>query len=339
MMAALGVGAYTAGIFHMFTHAFFKALLFLGAGSLIHSVHSNNMSDMGGLRKYMPHTFWTFLIGSLALAGIFPLAGFFSKDEIVGEALRAANEGTRVTAWIVFITAIVVAFLTALYMTRVVVKTFWGDFRGHGKPHESPSSMVTPLWILAFASLTVGFLGFPVIGPFQDWITVPGHEHPGFSTFYNIVLPVASVGIALAGVALGWQLFARNKWRTDIVRSPFGWVYSFVQNKYYMDDLYLGGIVRPIQYKLSKAAYWSNQHVLDGAVNGAARGSLAASRGAYADRSKRRRFRGERSRRPYGMVRGLVAIRTNRPRATLRSRALRCDRAVRGTAGIHLGRG
>jgi NADH-quinone oxidoreductase subunit L len=281
MMAALGVGAYTAGIFHMFTHAFFKALLFLGAGSLIHSVHSNNMSDMGGLRKYMPHTFRTFLIGSLALAGIFPLAGFFSKDEIVGEALRAANEGTRVTAWIVFITAIVVAFLTALYMTRVIVKTFWGDFRGTGKPHESPSAMVTPLWILAIASLTVGFLGFPVIGPFQDWITVPGHEHHGFSTFYNVVLPVASVGIALAGVALGWQLFARNKWRTDIVRSPFGWAYSFVQNKYYMDDLYLGGIVRPIQYKLSKGAYWSNQRVLDGAVNGSARGSLAASRGAY----------------------------------------------------------
>ena len=281
MMAALGVGAYTAGIFHMFTHAFFKALLFLGAGSLIHAVHSNNMSDMGGLRKYMPHTFRTFIIGSLALAGIFPLAGFFSKDEIVGEALRAANEGTRITAWIVFITAIVVAFLTALYMTRAVVKTFWGDYRGTGHPHESPSSMVTPLWILAVGSLTVGFLGFPIIGPFQDWITVPGHEHPGFSTFYNIVLPVASVGIALAAVALGWQLFARNKWRTDIVRSPFGWAYSFVQNKYYMDDLYLGGIVRPIQYRLSKGAYWSNQRVLDGAVNGSARGSLAASRGAY----------------------------------------------------------
>jgi len=281
MMAALGVGAYTAAIFHMFTHAFFKALLFLGAGSLIHAVHSNNMSDMGGLRKYMPHTFRTFIIGSLALAGIFPFAGFFSKDEIVGEALRAANEGTRVTAWIVFITAIVVAFLTALYMTRAVVKTFWGDYRGHGHPHESPGSMVTPLWVLAVGSLTVGFLGFPVIGPFKSWITVPGHENPGFSTFYNLILPVASVGIAAAGVALGWQLFARNRWRTDIVKSPFGWSYSFVQNKYYMDDFYLGGIVRPIQYRLSKGAYWINQHVIDGIVNGSARGSLAASRGAY----------------------------------------------------------
>ena len=95
MMAALGVGAYTASVFHLFTHAFFKALLFLGAGSLIHAVHSNNMSDMGGLRKYMPHTYRTFLIGSLALGGIFPFAGFFSKDEIVGEALRAATKVRR----------------------------------------------------------------------------------------------------------------------------------------------------------------------------------------------------------------------------------------------------
>ena len=199
----------------------------------------------------------------------------------MGEALRAANEGTRVTAWIVFITAIVVAFLTALYMTRVVVKTFGGEYRGHGRPHESPGSMVSPLWVLAVGSLTVGFLGFPVIGPFKSWITVPGHEHPGFSTFYNIVLPVASVAIAAAGVALGWQLFARNRWRTDILKSPFGWSYTFVQNKYFMDDFYLGGIVRPIQYRLSKGAYWFNQHVIDAVVNGSARGSLAASRGAY----------------------------------------------------------
>ncbi|MGH2808853.1 MAG: NADH-quinone oxidoreductase subunit 5 family protein, partial [Actinomycetota bacterium] len=127
MMAALGVGAYTAAVFHLFTHAFFKALLFLGAGSLIHAVHSNNMSDMGGLRNYMPHTFRTFIIGSLALAGIFPLAGFWSKDEIVGGALRAANDLNQITAWIVFVAAILTAFLTALYMARACFKTFWGE--------------------------------------------------------------------------------------------------------------------------------------------------------------------------------------------------------------------
>src|ERR687891_824830 len=130
MMAALGVGAYTAAVFHMFTHASFKALLFLGAGSVIHAVHSNNMSDMGGMKDHMPHTFRTFIIGSLGLAGIFPLAGFFSKDEIIGGALRSASETHQAAAWIVLISALVTAFLTALYMTRACIKTFWGEYRG-----------------------------------------------------------------------------------------------------------------------------------------------------------------------------------------------------------------
>jgi NADH-quinone oxidoreductase subunit L len=281
MMAALGVGAYTAGVFHLFTHAFFKALLFLGAGSLIHSVHSNNMSDMGGLRKYMPHTYRTFIIGSLALAGIFPLAGFFSKDEIIGEALRAANTETQVTAWIVFISAMLTAFLTALYMARACIKTFFGEYRGHGTPHESPGNMVTPLWILAGASLTVGFLGFPIIGPFQDWVNVPGHHHPGFSTLYNLGLPVLSVMLAVLAIWIGYTMFYRNKWRVDVLSGPFAWTYRLVENKFYLDDIYMKWIVRPVQYTFSRAAYWTNQHVLDGIVNGAATGTVATSKGVY----------------------------------------------------------
>ncbi len=282
MMAALGVGAYTASIFHLFTHAFFKALLFLGAGSLIHAVHSNNMSDMGGLRKYMPHTYKTFLIGSLALGGIFPFAGFWSKDEIVGEALRASSEGTQAAALFVLVAALVTAFLTALYMTRVCVKTFWGEYRGHGHPHESPGSMVTPLWVLALATCVVGFLGLPVVGPFLDWIFIPGEEHPGFSTAYNIVLPVASVSIAGSAIWLGWQLFYKERWKFDVLKGPFAWTYRFVANKYYLDDIYLGAIVKPIQYPLAKAANWFNQHVLDGVVNGTAAGTIASSRVTYA---------------------------------------------------------
>ena len=281
MMAALGVGAYTASVFHLFTHAFFKALLFLGAGSLIHAVHSNNMSDMGGLRKFMPHTFRTFIIGSLALAGIFPLAGFWSKDEIVGGALRAASEGDQVTAWIVFGAAVLTAFLTALYMSRACFKTFWGEYRGHGTPHESPSSMVTPLWILAGATVVVGFLGMPVIGPFQDWITIPGHEHHGFSTFYNLIVPLASVGIAALAILLGYQLFLKERWKYDILAGPFAWLYRFVENKYYLDDIYMRGIVKPVQYPISRAAYWTNQKVLDGAVNGTAAGTVATARATY----------------------------------------------------------
>ena len=283
MMAALGVGAYTAGIFHLFTHAFFKALLFLGAGSVIHAVHSNNMSDMGGLRHHMPHTFRTFIIGSLGLAGIFPLAGFFSKDEIIGGALRSASEGAQVAAWVVFVTALVTAFLTALYMTRACVKTFWGDYRGNGHPHESPGSMVTPLWVLAIGTVTVGFLGLPVVGPFQDWITVPGEEHHGFETLYNLILPVGSLLIAGAAIYLGYLLFYRERFRYDILAGPFGWMYRFVENKYYLDDLYLGAIVKPIQYPIAQFTYWTNQNVLDGVVNGAATGTIFTARHTYDD--------------------------------------------------------
>jgi len=283
MMAALGVGAYTAAIFHLFTHAFFKALLFLGAGSVIHGVHSNNMSDMGGLRKYMPHTFKTFIIGSLALAGIFPLAGFFSKDEIIGGALRAATgDHHQIAAWIVLVSGIITAFLTALYMTRACVKTFWGEYRGNGTPHESGGGIVTPLWILAGASVLVGFIGFPVIGPFADWITVPGHEHHGFEALYNIVLPILATVVAVAGIGLGYVFFYKRDWRVDILNSPFAWMYRFAQNKYYLDDFYLNGVVRPVQYPISRGTYWVDRKIIDGLVNGVALGTLATARPTYA---------------------------------------------------------
>jgi NADH-quinone oxidoreductase subunit L len=281
MTAALGVGAYTAGVFHLFTHAFFKALLFLGAGSVIHAAHSNNMSDMGGLKEHMPHTFRTFIIGSLGLAGIFPLAGFFSKDEIIGGALRSASELGRASSWVVLIAATVTAFLTALYMTRAVIKTFWGTYRGQGHPHESPGSMVTPLWVLAFGTITVGFLGFPVIGPFKSWINVPGEAHHDFEALYNLILPIGATVVAVLAIWIGIQFFYRERWRLDILGGPFGWIYRFVANKYYLDDFYLKGIVRPIQYPVARATYWTNQKVLDGAVNGVAIATVALSKPTY----------------------------------------------------------
>ena len=142
---ALGVGAWTAAVFHLFTHAFFKALLFLGAGSVSHSGshHSFDMKkDMGGLRKYMPITFWTFMIGTLALAGIFPFAGFWSKDEILITAGKSGFDGF-------LIVGLVGAFLTAAYMARCVYLTFFGEYRGHGHPHESERTITIPLIILA----------------------------------------------------------------------------------------------------------------------------------------------------------------------------------------------
>ncbi|HVL63561.1 MAG TPA: NADH-quinone oxidoreductase subunit L, partial [Actinomycetota bacterium] len=280
MMAALGVGAFTAGIFHLFTHAVFKALLFLGAGSLIHAVHSNNMSDMGGMRRFMPHTYRTFMIGSLALAGIFPLAGFWSKDEILGASLRHAVEG-HWSAWVVFVTAMVTAFLTALYMTRACIKTFFGEYRGHGHPHESPGSMVSPLWILAGLSCVVGFLGIPVIGPFADWITLPGEDHHGFSAAYNLVLPAATLVLAGLAIYLGYLMFYKERIRIGIVGSPFEWAYRFVENKYYLDDIYMNGVVKPVQYPLARATYWTNQNLLDGVIHGTARGTLRSSDFTY----------------------------------------------------------
>ncbi|MFP3915127.1 MAG: NADH-quinone oxidoreductase subunit L [Actinomycetota bacterium] len=170
MMTAVAAGGYTAGLFHLFTHAFFKALLFLGAGSVIHAVHSNNMSDMGGLRKEMPRTYWTFVVGSLALAGIIPFAGFWSKDEILA---TLDFEGYTAVMWI----AVAGAFVTAFYMARAVALTFHGTYKGHGHPHESPPVMTGPLVALAIPSALAGFLNIPGVSwpgihNFTEWLAV-----------------------------------------------------------------------------------------------------------------------------------------------------------------------
>ena len=272
MMAALGVGAYTASVFHLFTHAFFKALLFLAAGSVIHAVGSNFMSDMGGLRRRMPVTFVTFLIGAAALAGIFPLAGFFSKDEIVGEALRAASEQHRIAAWVVFLSALVTAFLTALYMTKVCARVFFGDYKGSREPHESPPTMTGPLWVLAVGTVFAGLLGLPEVGVFGGWINIPGQASPGFSSFYNFLLPLGSLLIALLGVWLGWQMFMIGRFRADVRAGRLGWLYALVRNKYYLDDLFLQGLVRPVQYPVAGGTYrFLDQSVIDASVEGIAR--------------------------------------------------------------------
>ena len=141
--------------------------------------------------------------------------------------------------------------------------------------------MVTPLWILGVGSATVGLLGIPVIGVFQDWITLPGEEHYAFSFGYNIILPLAT--LVLAGLAfwLGYMMFYKDRIKIDLLRSPFAWVYTFVENKYYLDDIYMNGIIRPVQYPIARFAYWTNQHILDGVVNGVAKGTLVVSDQTY----------------------------------------------------------
>jgi NADH-quinone oxidoreductase subunit L len=277
MVAALGVGpdGYPAAMFHLFTHAFFKALLFLGAGSVIHAVHSNDMNDMGGLRKAMPATYVTFLIGALALGGVPPFSGFFSKDELI-LAAKDANY------WWLVVVLLVGAILTAFYTTRMVLMTFFGEYRGEAHPHESPSVMTVPLWILAGATCVVGLLGFAPLGaPFLDWVHFGAEPiHAVFSPFVA-VLSVVAVAI---GIAVGYRVYQR--YRTPDPITKLGSVYTLLEHKYYLDDIYWNGIIRPIRDPLAAAAYWTNQYVIDGVVNGTAKFAYAfAALAAWFDRN------------------------------------------------------
>jgi NADH-quinone oxidoreductase subunit L len=284
MVMALGIGAWVAAIFHLFTHAFFKALLFLGAGSVSHSGshHSFDMKDdMGGLRKYMPITFVTFVIGSLALAGIFPLAGFWSKDEILVTAGRTGFD------FFLYV-GLAGAFLTAAYMTRCVYLTFFGEFRGHGEPHESPPAITVPLVVLAGLSVLAGFTNAGAFGieKFKDWfeagVALPALEHADFEAVKAVLsVSIAAIGIGVA--AYFW--FQREELgalrgltqRNALARAG----YRLLERKLYLDDLYEKVIVGGIKGPVARGTYWFDQHVIDGAVNGVARGVARLGRVAY----------------------------------------------------------
>src|SRR3954464_6779592 len=280
MIMALGVGAWTGGIFHLFTHAFFKACLFLGAGSVSHSVHSFDMKkDMGGMRKWMPTTFITFVIASIALAGIFPFAGFWSKDEIL---LGAGKNGYE----FFMIVGLAGAFMTAAYMARCVWLTFYGEFRGHGHPHESGPAITIPLQILAVFSICAGWLAAFGIHAFGEWTrnevfaTAKIPEH-GFS----FAAAGLSLLIALSGLAVGFLYYERHAFgflhgRSEKTRLAHGGL-VLLQNKYYLDDLYEGVIVSSIKGPIARGAYWVNQNVLDGVVNGAGIGARTVANFVY----------------------------------------------------------
>jgi len=278
MVMALGVGAWTAGVFHLFTHAFFKALLFLGAGSVSHAVHGFDMKkDMGGLRRAMPTTFATFMIGTVALAGIPPLAGFWSKDEIL---LGAGENGYG----LFLLVGLVGAVMTAAYMTRCVYLTFFGSYRGHGHPHESPPAITVPLLVLAGLSVVAGFLNAPGIAKFGEWtenatVLMAGVAHHEFS------VGTAAVGtlVGLAGIALGFAYYWRNLGPHRLTDRSAGARagYRFLANKYYLDVLYTDKVVGSIKGPIARAAYWTNQKVLDGVVNAAGAMARVAGRFVY----------------------------------------------------------
>jgi NADH-quinone oxidoreductase subunit L len=256
---SLGEAGVTAGFFHLFTHAFFKALLFLCAGSVIHAVHSNDMSDMGGLRKEMPVTFWTMVVGSLALAGVFPLAGFWSKDEL----LVVANDTGRIWLFWVFLAT---AGITAFYTARMVLLTFFGTFRGEGHPHESPSSMTGPLVVLAVCTAFVGLLGAPQLNAvFGHWVFFEEIHEAEFVAW----IALAGTVVALLGIAGGWLLY-RERREPDPLQQALGPAWNVLVRRYYIDDVYMAAIVRPVRDRVAAGVNWTNQYLLDGIVNGAA---------------------------------------------------------------------
>ena len=255
-----GVG-YMGSMFHLFTHAMFKALLFLGAGSVIHAVHSNYMQDMGGLRKYMPLTHITFLIATLTISGVPFLAGYFSKDEI----LVAAFEHNKILFGIEWF----VAGLTAFYMFRLYFNIFWGEDKNyHHTPHESPLVMTIPLMVLAFASIFAGYL------PFSEMVT---SDKIGFEvhTHWNIALP--SIAIGFAGIAFAWILYKKPSTLPDKIATSLGGFYKTVYNKFYIDEIYLF-VTKKILFNLvSRPVAWFDRHIVDGTMNGIANVTMFTS--------------------------------------------------------------
>ncbi|MEG3436505.1 NAD(P)H-quinone oxidoreductase subunit 5 [Pannus brasiliensis CCIBt3594] len=313
MVMAMGIGAYSAGLFHLMTHAYFKAMLFLGSGSVIHGMEgvvghdpvlAQDMRMMGGLRKYMPITALTFLVGTLAICGIPPFAGFWSKDEILGLAFEA-NPALWVIGW-------GTAGLTAFYMFRMYFNTFEGDFRGtnkdikrrllaaageipafgpgamnvkqleseahdeaedHGhhshEPHESPLTMTLPLLILAVPSLLIGLVGKPWENMFEAFIYAPGEvveEVHAFDWTEFLIMAGNSVGIALIGITVASLMYLQKKIDPASIAAKFPALYRFSLNKWYIDDLYDRIFVQGCR-RLARQIMEVDYRVIDGAVN------------------------------------------------------------------------
>jgi NADH-quinone oxidoreductase subunit L len=298
MFMACGVGAFSAGVFHLMTHAFFKGLLFLAAGSVIHAVGGEqDMRKMGGLRSYIPVTFGTMFIATLAIAGIPPLAGFWSKDEILWKAFSSEHG-----SWVFWLIGVITAFITSFYMFRLLFMTFFGDYRGaqvddhghahatdshgghgHGEPHESPMVMLVPLMILAFLSFFGGLVAIgnrfehflePVFG--SGATAEAAGEAASRST--EFLLMGISVLVAFSGAGLAWLLYISKPYLPQKIADGLGSFYTTVLNKYYIDELYAKVFVKPL-IDGSTSILWQgvDRKVIDDTVNNAADGARHVS--------------------------------------------------------------
>jgi NADH-quinone oxidoreductase subunit L len=262
MMFALGVAGYgggndtgyTASMFHLFTHAFFKSLLFLCAGAIIHIVHSNEMKDMGGLRKFMPITQITFLIACLAIAGVPPFAGFFSKEEI----LMAAWQNNRAIYYIGLMTSGVTAF----YMFRLYFSIFWNKPKEIQDHHsEGTFSMKLPLIILAIGTVLVGFI------PFSNFISADGK---GFQSELHLTFSIAPIALALSGILIAYNLYLKQSTRSNKIAIALGGLYQTAYKKFYIDEIYLLITKKIIFNLIGRPAAWIDRNIVDGTMNGIA---------------------------------------------------------------------
>jgi NADH-quinone oxidoreductase subunit L len=264
MVMAMGVGNITAGMFHLTTHAFFKALLFLGAGSVIHAVHSQNIFEMGDIKSKMPITTWTFVIGALALAGIFPLAGFWSKDEILSAALASGHVG-------LYVIGTLVAFMTAFYMFRLIFVAFFGKKRSNHHAHESGWVMTLPLIILAVLAVFTGFANSPwfynTFGQsFGTFIFFEEAEVP----HVNMAVAGLSTIVALAGIFTAWLIYIKKAVNTEALAKKYNGLYNLLYNKFYIDNFYLWAFDN-VMMAVGKIFDLMDHKVIDGIFDGFAR--------------------------------------------------------------------
>ncbi|MDF2962467.1 MAG: subunit of NADH:ubiquinone oxidoreductase [Paenibacillus sp.] len=237
MMMALGIGttvAYTAGIFHLFTHAFFKALLFLGAGSVIHAVHTQDIHEMGGIGSKMKVTAWTFGIGALALSGIPPLSGFWSKDAILTEAYH----NNQLLFWV----GLIAAFFTAFYMSRLFFLVFLGKPRHQAHVHESPATMTLPLVVLAVLAVVAGFVFTPFSPWLGTWLTGQTQEEHA-----SAVVMILSTLAGVLGIGLGYLVYIKHSIPSDAVSGRAPWLYRMLNRKYYIDEIYDAVVVKSLK--------------------------------------------------------------------------------------------
>ena len=287
MFLACGVAAFTAGIFHLMTHAFFKALLFLGAGSVIHSMSDEqDMRNMGGLKKYLPITFRTMFVATLTITGIPLFSGFFSKDEILWKAFSSGTNG----AWYFWLIGFVTAGLTAFYMFRLVYLTFYGKERMDAKTkshiHESPRTMTVPLIALAVLSAIGGFIGMPhifgVTNYFEEWLSPvmsgPAHdmaEHAlasgGHSATMEWLLMAASVVLVLVSIWMAYYFYRKNTQASTSLAEKFSGIKTTLENKYYVDEFYGAVVIRPVIYFSLFLWKFVDVILIDGTLNGLAK--------------------------------------------------------------------